>query len=285
MNKIERAVRRLDEFQQRHRATAFGVAVVKKYSEDQGGYQAALLTYYGFLALFPLLLVLTTLAQLLLSGDSHARSRLISGATSYFPVLGDQLQRDVHGLGRSGIALVLGLLVLLYGARGVADVFRSCANRLWKVPPRRRSGFLPATARSFGIIAIGGLGFLGAAVIAGYATAFGHFLGIRLIFLAISAFVLFVSFLLVMKLAINRPVGLHQIWAGAATATLGLLLLQWLGGYLVTHELRNLNNLYGTFALVLGLLFWLYLQTQLVVYAIEIDTVRAFKRWPRKLID
>lgn len=284
MDILKRIARRLDRFQQHHRAAAFSVAVVKKYGDDHGGYQAALLTYYGFLSLFPLLLVLTTLAQVLLRNESHLKSRIIEGATNYFPVLGTQLQQNVHGVGKSGWALVFGLLLLIYGTRGVADAFRHCVNNLWRVPLERRSGFLPAMGRSFGMIIVGGIGFIGSAIIAGYGTAFGHFIGIRLLFIAISAVVLFVSFLIITKLALSRPVGVRQIWVGAALVTVGLLILQWFGGFVVAHELRNLHTLYGTFALVLGLFFWLYLQSQLVVYAIETDTVRAFKRWPRSLL-
>jgi hypothetical protein len=61
------------------------------------------------------------------------------------------------------------------------------------------------------------------------------------------------------------------------------MILQSVGGYLVAHQLNNLEDLYSTFALVLGLLFWLYLQTQLLLYAMEIDSVRVLKLWPRAL--
>jgi uncharacterized BrkB/YihY/UPF0761 family membrane protein len=49
-----------DRFQQRHRSIGFPLAVLQKYADDQGGYHAATITYYGFFAIFPLLLVLTT---------------------------------------------------------------------------------------------------------------------------------------------------------------------------------------------------------------------------------
>ena len=50
----------LDRFQQRHPSAGFPLAVVYKYVDDQGSYLAALMAYYGFLSLFPLLLLLTT---------------------------------------------------------------------------------------------------------------------------------------------------------------------------------------------------------------------------------
>ena len=284
MNFLERRIQSIDKFQQRHVLPGFVYAVVKKYGEDQGGYQAALLTYYGFLSLFPLLLVLTTLAQWLLQGDSHLKARVISGATTFFPIIGTQLQQSVHGFGKTGLPLLAGLLVLLYGVRGVADAFRYTLNHTWRVPIEDRSGFFPALARSFTIVFVGGLGFLSAAIIASYATAAGHDYGLRILLLAISACVLFASFLFVIKTALNKRVKVGQIWVGAAIATVGLLVLQGVGGYILIHELKNLNNLYGTFAVVLGLLFWLYLQTQLVVYAIEVDTVRILKLWPRSIL-
>jgi len=108
--------------------------------------------------------------------------------------------------------------------------------------------------------------------------------GLRLLFLAINLILLFGSFQLVMRIALAKKVSFRDIWVGAAVATIGLFILQNLGGYIITHELKNLDNLYGTFAVVLGLLFWLYLQTQLIIYAMEIDAVRVLKLWPRSLL-
>ncbi len=283
MDFIQRLLKKVDAYQRKRVLLSFPYAVIKKYGEDQGGYQAALLTYYGFLSLFPLLLVLTTLTQWLLRGDSHVRSRIVASATSYIPILGSQLQNSSHGFSKTGLPLIIGLLALAYGTRGVADAFRHTVNTVWEVPITERSGFFPALARSFSIIGLGGLGFLGSAIIASYATTSGHDYELRILYVAISAFVLFGSFLFVIKTALSMRVSLKEIWVGAAVATVGLLILQALGVYIITHELKNLNNLYGTFAVVLGLLFWLYLQTKLVVYAIEIDAVRIMKLWPRNI--
>jgi membrane protein len=284
MNFIERYLHKIDRYQQKHPAIAFSHAVVKKYSEDQGGYQAALLTYYAFLSLFPLLLVFTTIAQWLLGADSHLRTRVINGATTYFPIIGSQLQHNVHGFSKTGLPLLIGLLVLLYGARGVADAFRHMVNHVWRVPITERSGFFPALGRSFSIVFLGGFGLISSAIVASYATSSGRDYGLRALFIAISAIVLLASFLFVIKMALNGPANIRQIWLGATIATVGLLILQSLGGYLITRELKNLNSLYGTFAVVLGLLFWLYLQTQIIVYAIEIDTVRTLKLYPRSFL-
>lgn len=279
---LQTGFKHFDRLQQKLPPVAFVLAVVKKYSDDRGGYQAALITYYGFLSLFPLLLVLTTLLKWLPTAGSF-KQRIINGATDYFPIIGNELQSSVHGFSKTGLPLIIGFLVLLYGARGVADAFRHAANNVWNVPLTERSGFWSALAKNGKLVIGGGIGFVGAAIVASYAGAAGHDVSLRILFLACNLVILFASFQFVMRVALARKVHFSDIWFGAALATVGLFILQNLGGYIITHELKNLDNLYGTFAVVLGLFFWLYLQTQLIVYAMVADTVRVRKLWPRNL--
>src|ERR1700730_12765923 len=118
MNNLQAAIHKLDAYQQRHRFLAFPYAVVKKYGEDGGGQQAALLTYYAFLSIFPLLLILTTLAEITVGRHSNLEATVVSSITGYFPVLGSQLSSHIHGLHRSGLALAIGILFTFYGTRG-----------------------------------------------------------------------------------------------------------------------------------------------------------------------
>ncbi len=281
---IKRPLKKIDSIQQSHDMLSFPIAVIKKYDDDQGGFQAALLTYYGFLSLFPLLLVFTTVVQLAFSGNSHFKQRIINGATTYFPIVGRQLQSSVQGTTKSGLALFLALLFTFYGARGAANAFRNTANNLWRIPRQKRSGFLPALLQSFYISIVGGIGLVGAAVIASYANGYKHDVILRLTLLIINVLVLYGSFILMMRIALAHKVPFSKLRIGAATFTIGLLILQYVGGYIITHELKNFDNLYGTFAVVLGLLFWIYLQMQLLVYTMEIDTVRDMKLWPRSIL-
>src|SRR5207253_11236563 len=121
---INRLVQKIDSWQQRRPTVAFVYAVVKKYGEDNGGYQAALLTYYGFLSLFPLLLVLVTLLELWFHNDPTVRQEVSTSVGHFFPLLGQQLQRQIHGMRGAGVGLVIGVLITMYGARGAADAFR-----------------------------------------------------------------------------------------------------------------------------------------------------------------
>src|SRR5690242_17093010 len=98
-------IRWLDRTQRSHRSAAFLFAVVKKYTEDEAGLRAALLAYYGFLSVFPFLLVLTSIFNLLLHKDSDLGNQLTNGAVAYFPAIGRQLQNNIHGIAGSGFAL------------------------------------------------------------------------------------------------------------------------------------------------------------------------------------
>ena len=261
----------------------FPYAVIKKYGDDEAGYQAALLTYYGFLSLFPLLLVLSTIVGLLAGEHQHLKDTIIADTTHYFPTLGSQLSEHVGSLHGGGLALVVGLLFTLYGARGIADAFRHGVNHIWRVPKVQRTGFPLAALRSLAIVILGGIGFILAASIAGYAVTAGHGVAFHILSIILNLIILFWVFLFLIKVSLPIHVTFREIEAGAASAAVGLVILQSLGTYILTHQLRNLNALYSNFAIVLGLLFWIYLQSQMVYYSIEIASVHSQKLWPRSL--
>lgn len=283
MDFLTRRLDWLDKVQRKHPITSFPIAVIKKYSDDKGGYQAALLTYYGFLSLFPAVLISITLVRWFLGSDSHLKQRVITSITNYFPLIGQDLQQNLQGFSRTGLPLLVGIFVLIYGLRGAADVFRHTTNNVWHVPEKDRSDFVHSLGRSTLIILVAGAGFLASALLTSYANAARYDTWLRVTLLLASSAVIFWAFLTATKLALNRTLRRRELWIGAATTTVGLLILQNAGRYIITHELRNLNNLYGAFAAVLGFFFWIYLQSQVIVYAMEISSVRALKMWPRKL--
>lgn len=284
MNKLQKIITSVDSFQQQHSFLAFPYAVIKKYGDDQGGYQSALLTYFGFLSLFPLLMVITTGLELFLgSSNSSLQAHVMNSLTSYFPLLGHQLTAHIHSLHKTGLALIVGLIFTFYGARGVAGVFLYGVNNFWQVPLAERSGFPKSLIKSIVIIVIGGLGLILASLSAGYALMFGTSLIFKIISLLINVTILFGLFILLMKISLVKPVTFKEIKAGAAASAIGLVILQSAGSFLLAHELKGLNSLYSSFALTLGLLFWIYLQAQVIYYAVEISVVDANHLWPRAI--
>jgi YihY family inner membrane protein len=282
MKQINTLIQKADTFQKRHHFTAFSYAVIKKYGEDHAGYSAALLTYYGFLSLFPLLLLLTTLLNIVIGNHPHLEETIISGLTNYFPVLGSQLSSHVHTLHQSGFALAVGIFFLLYG---VADVWRHGIQDVWGVPRKKREGFPIGLIKSLGIVVIGGLGFLLASVSATMAAAAGHGWGFRGLSIGINLIILFWLFTFLLNISLPKHVTLKELRVGAAVAAVGLVILQALGGYLLARELKSLDALYSYFAIALGLLFWIYLQAQMLYYAAEIAVVSSKKLWPRGFSD
>jgi len=282
-NTIERLLHKLDAVQQKHHALSFPYAVIKKYSDDDAGHQAALITYYGFLSLFPLLLVATSLIDSITRRSSELHTRLIADINSYFPIVGDQLQSNVHS-NKTGPALVIGLLFALYGTRGIADAVRNALDHAWAIPRTKRSGFPKNLLRSLGLLFGGGLGLVLTNGLASYAlAAVGRAPLLRAIPILINISLLYLIFMYIFLIGSSRSHARKDVRLGALTGSVGLLLLQAVGGYLITHQLHNLRGLYGQFALVLAILFWIYLQAQVLVYAIEINVVHTYKLWPRSL--
>jgi uncharacterized BrkB/YihY/UPF0761 family membrane protein len=284
MNIFEKAIVSIDSFQRRHKPTAFMYAVVKKYGDDQAGYQAALVTYYGFLSLFPLLLVLTTVAGIAGNRDPELGKQLVHSVSSYFPVIGDSLNNSVKGMGKSGPALFIGIIFSLYGARGIADAFRNAVNHLWHVPLAKRSGFPRSLLRSFGLIFGGGGGLIASSIIAVWTSTAGHGILFSLLALLSNLVILYGVFVLILRLSLPLSIPVSKFRVGAAVSAIGLTLLQKLGSHILSSQAAHLSNSYSAlFATTLGLLAWIYLQTQVVMYAVQIDTVRDGKFYPRSL--
>jgi YihY family inner membrane protein len=283
MKIFKTAINKLDNWQQRHIWSALAYAVIKKYGEDESGRQAALLTYYGFLSLFPVLLVLTTVTSVLASTHPGLHDDVIRSTTTYFPVLGNQLADHINTLHRNGWALVIGIVFTLYGARGVADVFRRGVQQIWQVPKNQRMAFPRTIPNSLAIITVGGAGFVIASISTGLAASAGHGLAFRLLPVAVNLFILFWLFTFLLNTCLPRHVPIRDTRSGALAAAIGLIILQALGGYLLKTELKRLDALYSYFAVALGLLFWIYLQARLLYYAVTLAAVRAQRLWPRSL--
>jgi len=286
MNRVKRAVHAADTLQQRHAWLAVPVAVWKKFGDDQAGNQAALIAYYSFVAIFPLLLVLVTVLSIVLKNDPGLQHRLLNSALGHYPVIGQQIGH-ISPLTQTGLPLVVGLLGTFFGARGVATAIQNALNTLWEVPIARRPAFPWSWLRSFGLMVVIGLGlvfttFLSTSASGGAA----HFLpgpGAKIAALAVSLIVSVGVFWLSFRLGTAKEIGWRQLRLGAVIAGVIWQILQYVGGYFVSHQLAHASPVYGTFAVVIGLLAWLYLEAELTLYAVQVNVVIAFRLWPRAI--
>ncbi len=284
MLSISKIPRRFDDYQKRHTGLSFLIAVLKKYGDDQAGNQAALITYYAFVSLFPLLLVFFTVLGSGLKHHAQLQERIINSVLQYFPVIGQQLQNNIHGIHRAGLSLVVEIIIVLYGARGVANTLQNACNHLWDVPPKLRPGFPSNLIRSMELIVGGGLGLVLTTTGLSYATGIGHRSALVKLPLVVIALLLnCLVFLLVFRIATAPSIKTKSLILGAVVSAVFWQILQTIGSFLVLHEFREASAVYGIFALVLGLLFWFYIQTQFTLYAMEINIVRVKKLWPRSI--
>jgi membrane protein len=269
-----------DRFQQRHRWLGFPLAVLVKYADDQGGYLAATITYYGFFAIFPLLLVMTTVLGFVLQGHSHLERTIVNSALGQFPVIGPQLSHgSLHG---STLALVLGLAAALWAGMGVFLAAQNAMNQLWGVPFKRRPDPLHARGRAIALLLLLGGGALATSVLAALATVGADFgfswkIGSLILSTALNVGLFWIA----SRVLTAREVSWRQLRGGAIAAGVLYELLQTLGGYYVGHTLKHADNVYGTFGLVIGLLSWIYLAAHITLLAAEGNVVAARRLWPR----
>ncbi len=284
MNPIERALRAVDRTQQQHRPLATVFGVIKKYGDDRGGLLAALITYYGFVSLIPLLLLLSTVLGFVLHGHPEAQQAVVDSALADFPIIGDQLRENVHSVQGSGLALVIGIAGLLYGALGIAQVLQHAMAEVWNVPGVRRPGYWPRLGRSLALFAALGTGLIittAAAALVG-ASAGGTLA--RVGGLLVSALLNAALFLACLRILTPKEVATRRLLPGSLVAGPLFTVLQAFGAALVAHQLRHASAVYGFFATVIGLLSWLYLASQITVYAAETNVVLARRLWPRSLL-
>src|SRR5918911_298209 len=285
-NPLERPLRAIDAWQQRHRLPALVVAVVKKFGDDQASNDVALLTYYAFVSTFPLLLVLVTVTEIVLGSHPVLRRQLLDSALAEFPVIGPTLQQSVRTPSGSGLALVVGLAAAFWGGSGLAGTMQTVLNSLWLVPKRQRPGFPWNYLRSIALLLLLAVGVVLTALMAAFAGA-GHLLGlsgtgVHLLTILLTTIVYCGLFLLSFRLAVSGQVPSRELVLGAVLSGIAWQLLLTLGGTLAAR-LYHSREVTGVFALVLGLLGWFALQATVTVYLVELDVVRTRHLWPRGL--
>lgn len=269
----------LDRRQQQSPRLAFLAAVVKKFSDDQAGHLAALIAYYGFVSLFPLLLVLVAVLGFILQGDPGEQQRILSGALGQFPLIRDQL--TLHSLKGSGVGLAVGAVGSLLAGMGITGTTQSAFNRIWNVPFKHRPNFLVIRLRGLGMLAILGTLFVVSTTAAGFVGSASHGAPAVIAGVVVAFLLNLVLFMTVFKLFTAVEVSWRELLPGVIVATVCWQLLQHLGGFYIDHELKRTGPLYGVFALVLGLLAWLFLGAQLTIFAAEINVVKVRRLWPR----
>jgi YihY family inner membrane protein len=279
---VKGMIERIDRFQRGRSWLAFPIAVVKKFGEDRAGNLAALIAYYGFFSLFPLMLVFVSVLGLVLHGNPELAETLRKSVLSQFPVIGTQIK--VKALRASGVGLAVGIAGAVWAGLGVTLTVQNALNDIWGVKLAERPNFIKQRVRGLIMLVVLGTITLASVVGSGLTTAGGGFsLGFKVLSILFSLLLNFVLYMLAFRILTEKKLRWGGVFPGAAAGAVLWTILQAVGGYYVGHQVKNASEVYGTFALVLGLLVWIYLGAQLTLYCAEINVVRARKLWPRSL--
>lgn len=276
-----RGARALDRFQRRRRVFAFVWAVAKKYGDDDGGQLAALIAYYGFFSMLPLLMAGVTVLGMVAADHPDLRERLVDSALRDVPLLGPQVARNVHALDGGGVLLIVAVLLAVWSGLGVLRSFEAAMNAVWNVPRRSRPNALWSTLRALALLVVLGIVILASTVLA--ASTGGASGPVAVLATATSLAVNVALYLAAFRIMPARGLSWRDVVPGALIGATAWTVLCALGGGYVAHQLRGASQVYGTFAAVIALLTWIYLGAQVTLYAAEVNVVLRDRLWPRSL--
>ena len=282
------AVSSVDAFQRRHPVLGFPLAVVYKYFDDQGPYLASALTYYAFIAIFPLMLLGTSILGLVLRGEPSWQEAILDSALAQFPIIGDELGRP-EGLQGSVAGVAVGALAALYGAMGLGQALQNTQHIAWSVPRNSRPNPFYARVKTLVLLVTAGFSLLAVSIVSTLASTtdvFGTFVaeGLKTFLPVITIAVVGTFLTLLFRFAAT---GQHSFWRAAPGGyTLAVMwqVLQLGGAAYVDNVLVDTSSMTKTFGLVLGLIGFLWIGAVMAVLAMEINVVAARRLWPRALL-
>ena len=220
----------------------------------------------------------------MLQDDEGLQRDVLHSALAHFPMVGDEIERSQGRLQGSGLALAVGVVGALWAGLGVTHALENAMDDIWGVPRRARTGRLAGRVRGLAlIVALGGATVV-ATGLSGLAQSSG-LVGpaLRAATIVVWLAINFGLFLVLFRVLTSRSLDWGDVLPGAALAAAGWACLQTIGGWFVGHEVQGASIAYGTFALVIGLLSWIYLSAALLLYAAEVNAVRRLALWPRGL--
>ena len=274
-------LRAFDRYQQRKTGLAIPVAVLKKFGNDQAGNLAALIAYFGFFSLFPLLLVFTTILGFVLSGDPSAQNAVVHSALGQLPIIGNSLR--LHSLSGNVVALVLGLATSLWAGLGVTNAAQTALDTVWAIPFKDRPNFVKSRARGLALLVSLGVLFIISTGASGLVSAGFGGVGAKIAGYVVALVVNFGLFFASFRFMTVRSIRSRDLRVGSVVASVLWTVLQSLGGYYIGHVLKGDKGTYGEFATVIVLLVWLHLGAQITLYSAEINVVMTRRLWPRSL--
>lgn len=284
MNPVERVIRRVDTAQQKHRVPAFSFGVIKKYGDDNGGTLASNLAHSAFVTVFPLLMILVTVLVAIASGAPSLRHAVLRAVAKQFPFVGETLVGNIHKLQQSStVSVVVGLLLVTWGATGLAQAGLFTMAQVWNLPGPARPGYVPRLGRAVLFLAVLGVGVVGGTFLTGLVTYGNNHVIAVVLAQGLAALVNIGLYLACFRILTPKGVATRRLVPGAVAGGLAWTALQ-AAAALVVHHYLHTASVYGLFATVLVLYAWIYLGVQITVYAAEVNVVLTRRLWPRSIV-
>jgi YihY family inner membrane protein len=282
------AVGRLDRYQRRHKWLGLPLAVIYKYFDDRGSYLSALVAYYSFVSLFPLLLIFYSALGFFLQSNPGLQTKFEHEVLRNFPGLGDTISHNLTTFQGSGVALAVGILGTLYGALGAMQAAQAGFNQIYGVPRNKQPNPIKSRVRSLGLLGLLGAGVLLSTALAITLSTASRSLGlgtpVRVVGYGLNYLLNVVLFGAAFQLLTARELRFREVVEGGLVAAALWTLLQTFGSAYVSHILKQTSHLYNIFAAVLATLAWLYIQSVILMLSAEINVVVHNRLWPRSLL-
>lgn len=179
---------------------------------------------------------------------------------------------------------MVGVLGATLAALGVAQSAQHALNEVWNIPYRRRPNFLSSRLRSLCLFALLAAGVAGTAGLSRLGSLLPGSRPAGLFGLLSSTLLSALLYGLVFRLLPAERQPWRTLVPGAVLAGAAATVLQLVGALYVARVVANASLTYGVFAVVIGLLSWLYLGAQLFLLAAEVNVVAARGLWPRSLL-
>ncbi|WP_248583087.1 YihY/virulence factor BrkB family protein [Nocardioides sp. InS609-2] len=281
-------VDRIDRFQERHPVVSFPLAVVYKFFDDQGNYLAATLTYYAFVAIFPLMLLGTSILGFVLDGRPAWQEDILDSALSQFPIIGDELGRP-QGLSGSVSGVLVGSLAALYGALGLGQALQNTMHAVWSVPRNSRPNPIYSRVKSLLLILTAGTSLLAVTIVSAVASTtdtFSQWLdaSLRWLLPVITVIVVGCGLTALFRFAATGQHSFRRAAPGGFTLAILWQGLQYVGAAYVAAVLVGTTSMTKTFGLVLGLVGFIFIASVMAVLAMEVNVVIARQLYPRALL-
>jgi YihY family inner membrane protein len=262
----------------RFAAVDVGVEMLDGFRRHQTGRNAAVLAYWGFLSIFPLLLAATTILGFVLEGNEDLRDDILDSALSQIPVVGATIEENAGALEGNTWALVIGLLTALWASMKAFLGVQAAFDDVWEVDIDSRANTAIKRLRALiGLVAIG-LAQVATVFLSGVAAA-AEIAAINKVLLLIGALIINVTVVAtVFRYLTSAPVTWRMVWPGAVFAGFLFTLLQLFGTVVVSRMIANASEIYGTFASMLALMSWFGLHGLISLYGAELNAALERRR-------